>query len=168
MKKSKILKAILSPIIKGLAIFAIFGFALYVYASVDWPDDQPNPVTGVVGQLVGFTNPAVNGGRSGYKIANDLCDTAVTGSHICTADEISRSYAYSNAVLIAATASPGSTPAEYFVWINSGAPGFTANANDCLGWNSAAITSYGAIWNIKSKFFAINTCDQSRRFACCK
>ncbi len=168
MKKSKILKAILSPIIKGLAIFAIFGFAVYVYGAVNFPTEQPNPVTGIVGQLVGFSATAVNGTQGGYKSANNLCNTAVSGSHICMSEEITRSYAYDNAVLAAAQSDLGGGPTQYFVWINSGAPGYTANVNDCLGWNTASAASYGAIWNIKDKAFAINLCSDLRRFACCK
>ena len=172
MKKSKILKAILSPIIKGLAIFAIFGFAVYVYGAVNFPTEQPNPVTGVVGQLVGFSATAVNGNQGGYKSANNLCDTpaAVPGSHICMSEEITRSYAYDNAVLAAAQADPTlTTPEKYFLWINNGPPGYTATlSNDCGGWLKNAADSYGSIWNIKSKNFVINPCSNLRRFACCK
>ena len=167
MNKTKILKAILAPIGKGILIFAVFGLALYAYGSIVYPP-QPTPVTGVVGQFVGFSMSAVNGNRGGYKSANDLCNAIVPGAHVCIAEEIVRSYSSQNGTLINALNNKGTTPQEYFAWINNGAPGFTANANDCLGWKSPNTTSYGAIWNMTNDSFAINTCNNLRRFACCK
>lgn len=166
MKKT-ILNKLLAPIGKGILIFAVFGVCLYAYASVNFPASDPAPVTGIVGKLVGFSSPAVNGSQGGYLGANNTCSSAFVGSHICIAEEITRSYVNSNLALTTAVSNPGSTPEEYFVWINSGAPGYTANANDCLGWTSNSSGSYGALWNIAGNNFIINPCSNSRRFACC-
>ena len=163
MKKT-FLKKLLAPIGKGMIIFAVFGLGVYAYAQVDFPDTDPEPVTGVVGQLVGFSSLPVNGGQSGYLNANNACPA---GSHICIAEEITRSYVNGNLAIVNATNNPGSSPDEWFAWINNGAPGYFANVNDCLGWTTNASASYAAVWNVKGSSFAINHCGNTRRFACC-
>ena len=165
--KKILLNKLLAPIGKGFLIFAVFGLALYAYAAVDFPADDPAPVTGVVGQFVGFSNTQINGAQSGYLSANDACNIAIPDSHICIAEEITRSYVNGNPAITNATSSPGSTPNEWFAWINNGAPGYFANVNDCLGWTANASTSYAAVWNVKGSSFAINHCGNTRRFACC-
>ncbi len=163
MKKT-FLNKLLAPIGKGIIIFAVFGLSIYAYAAVDFPTSDPEPVTGVVGQFVGLSSASFDGSIGGYGDANELCPA---GSHICIAEEITRSYVNGNLALADAVDNPGSTRSEYFVWINSGAPGYEANVNDCKGWISNSPNSYGSIWNIKGNFFAINACDNSYRAACC-
>ena len=172
----KKMKSVLRPIYFGLGIFAVTGLAFTVFAyvsgGISWPDAAPTTVTGVVGQLVGFSSTAVNGDQGGYKTANGLCNTAVPGSHTCNATEITRSYAYDAPVLLDAVtkANNGTWPApdQYFAWVNNGPPGYTATlSNDCSGWKKATSDFYGSIWNIKGQSFVINTCDNTRRFACC-
>jgi hypothetical protein len=143
MKKSKILKAILSPIIKGLAIFAIFGLAVYVYGAISYPESEPNPVSGVVGIFMGlsstnFTTPG------GYNSASAQCNASYAGSHICTAMEIINTYNnYPNTF-------NSLTGADVRGWINNGPPGYLATpANDCNGWQTTGNTKYGSIWIFK-------------------
>ena len=168
MKKT-LLNKILAPIGKGIIIFAVFGLSVYAYATVNFPSADPGPVTGVVGQLAGFSSSPVDGARSGYQGANNACPA---GSHICIAEEITRSYVNGNLAIVNATndANGGAwtTPDMYFAWINNGPPGYTGTlSNDCGGWSNDTSTYYGAVWNIKSKNFVINTCDNVRRSACC-
>ena len=171
MKKT-ILNKLLAPIGKGILIFAVFGLSLYAYAvNFPTPVDSPATVTGVVGQLVGFSASPVDGDRGSYKDANDLCVSAIPGSHICIAEEITRSYVNGNLVITNATNDANSiwTISDmYFAWINNGPPGYTGTlSNDCGGWSQGTSAFYGAIWNVKAKNFVINTCDNTRRYACC-
>ena len=178
MKKSKILKAILSPVIKGLAIFAIFGLAVYVYASLDWPDDQPNPVTGVVGQFIGITETKFTIPQD-YETANNYCKTGNvvtptgpltdTDSHICSPMELISSYNHSNSAVKTQTG---------VALVNNGPPGYTSFSNDCLGWsnttgNYGGLPVYGAIWDFTKKFGKLSNCGDivatsNYSFACCK
>ncbi len=159
MKKTKIIKAILAPIGKGILIFAVFGFALYVYAAVvDFPDTAPMPVTGVVGMFVGIS-AETDGSASGYTNANLYCSSAHAGSHICTAMEIINTY----------NNNPSSLPGSGNVWINNGPPGYDqTQANDCMGWNSPDGEVFGSIWRFDSDDSGISPCVSSFQFACCK
>jgi len=165
----KVLHAILRPIVQGLIIFAVFGLGLYAYA-ITYPP-QPGPVSGIFGQLVGFTASPINGSQGGYKLASDLCNTAFSGSHVCVAEEITRSYVSQNPAITTATTNANgawNTPTMYFAWIDNGPPGYTGTlSNDCGGWTQPSATYYGSIWDMKGKNFVINTCDNMRRFACC-
>jgi len=161
MKKTKIFKAILAPIGKGILIFAIFGFALYVYAEVvDFPDTAPTPVTGVVGMFVDLSTSSTNGAVSGYTNANLYCSGAHSGSHICTAMEIINTY--NNYPSLVSSVSGNA-------WINNGPPGYDqTEANDCMGWNSSSGEVFGSIWRFDSDDSGISPCVLSFKFACCK
>jgi len=58
------------------------------------------------------------------------------------------------------------------IWISSGPPGYTANANDCMGYTSAATSDYGAIWVKLSAnsdgYGSLRYCNQTSPFACCR
>jgi hypothetical protein len=172
MKKSKIIKAILSPIIKGLAIFAVFGFALYVYGAISYPENEPNPVTGVVGIFVGLSGTTNVPAPGSYNNASAKCSTSspsttYAGSHVCTAMEIINTYNNYPSVFDTLTGT------DVRGWINNGPPGYTATpANDCGGWQVADGTKYGAIWlfnsTIAPKQASLQTCNNSYPFACCK
>jgi hypothetical protein len=56
-------------------------------------------------------------------------------------------------------------------WVAEGAPGYTANANDCSGWTNNTTTYLGAFWY----FIAggggngsLINCSQLKPIACCK
>lgn len=108
------------------------------------------------------TPATYNGSQSGYSGANALCAATVTGSHVCTTGEIMNTINSG----VGSTIPTGST-----LWITNGPPGFTANANDCIGWTSAVSGNYGTVW-IKlasgDGFGSLNGCNTPRSFACCK
>lgn len=162
MKKT-FLNKLLAPIGKGIIIFAVFGLSLYAYASVNFPTSDPSTVTGVVGQFVGLSSSTVDGSRGGYNGANNQCDS---GSHICIAEEITRSYVNGNLSIITATG---------MAWINNGPPGYVENlSNDCNGWKSNSPAMYGSVVNFDrgvpfiDDSFYIQPCIASYAFACCK
>ena len=159
----KLLKSLLSPIGKGLLIFAVFGAAVYVYAAVEFPDETPGPVSGVVGMYVGISDTArqgnFGGSADGYKGVNAECTSAFADSHICTAEEMINSYNHNNV--------PTLTTGR--AWINNGPPGdITSVVNDCQGWNSNLSTVFGSIWVFAGDKSSLTPCNQSLKFACCK
>ncbi|MCG2724997.1 MAG: hypothetical protein L6420_01860, partial [Elusimicrobia bacterium] len=123
-------------------------------------------LTGVVttAKWIGMSATALNGNRGGYANANAECTAAYSGSHICTNGEIMFS--------INSGQLGGSFPLNTPLWINNGPPGYTANANDCNGWTSAAATEYGALWNRAGAgdgYGSLQPCNGAvRKFACCK
>lgn len=165
MKKTKIIKAILAPIGKGILTFAVFGFAMYVYAAVvDFPDTSPTPVSGVVGMFVDVSTSSTNGAVSGYNNANETyCDiegdAVLDGAHICTAMEIINTY----------NNNPSALPSTGSAWINNGPPGYDqTQANDCMGWGSLDGEVFGSIWKFDTDDSSISPCSLPYQFACCK
>jgi hypothetical protein len=163
--KKQFVKKFFAPIGKGIAVFAVFGFALYAYAAITYPP-EPGPVTGVVGQFIGLSETNYTSGN-GYNSANAQCPT---GSHICTAMEIINTYNNNP------TAFNGLTGPDVRGWINNGPPGYLATpANDCNGWQTTSGTKYGSIWIFNldaqpsgAKQALLQTCNNSYPFACCK
>jgi len=167
MKKSSIKnfsKSLISASLRGLAVFAVFGFALYAYA-VTYPATQPNPVSGVVGLYVGKTPSTYQGGNAGsYETANSYCAAAHTDSHVCTPIEMINTYNHNPAAIAGETDS---------LWINNGAPAyFSSISNDCLGWSTSGTLFnqpvFGSIWDASNNYGVITTCNNSRAYACCK
>jgi hypothetical protein len=122
---------------------------------------------GPFGRYSGVT-AATNGKiTNGYAGARELCNAAVANSHVCTADEIIRSYEHSSAYSLP-------TPTGY-VWVDNGPPAYISDvSNDCMGWtddNSTAVSRgysvYGSIWDSTAKSAFMTTCDQSIPVACC-
>jgi hypothetical protein len=109
-----------------------------------------------------------NGSRGGYATANNLCKNSSIGgrmgSHICTSQDIINSYA--QGVL------PGTT-ATGMLWVNNGAPGYIKSlSNDCGGWNTSYVATYGSAININRSGLTANSfysqpCSTSYSFACC-
>jgi hypothetical protein len=56
------------------------------------------------------------------------------------------------------------------MWINGGPPGYTAPANDCVGWTSADSSKFGRKWRKDAVGGAgtLTFCNQSIQFACCR
>jgi hypothetical protein len=98
---------------------------------------------------------------NGYKSADALCNTAVSGSHACSIDEILKSIKCGVAL-----------PASGSGWINGGPPGYTAWSNDCNGWRSNSGTYYGRVWdfnNTSGGSGSMTTCNTPvLPIACCK
>lgn len=163
MKKTRvknISKQFISASLRGLASFAVFGFALYAYA-VSYPATDPGPVTGVVGLFVGETPSTYTGNAAGdYETANGYCDALEPGAHVCTPMEMINTYNHAPALLSGETAS---------FWINAGPPGYISNLNnDCNGWNSNSSTTFGSVWNTTNDSSFVTSCDLSRAYACCR
>ena len=163
MKKNSVKnfsKSLISASLRGLAVFAVFGTALYAYA-VAYPASQPNPVSGVVGLYVGKTAGTWDGNIGGYQTANNLCDAVESDSHICTPMEVVNTYNHNPAAVTGETG---------VVWLNSGAPANTVPAvNDCNGWNNNSLSYYGNVWSFDANDFSgILPCAFSLTIACCK
>ena len=67
---------------------------------------------------------------------------------------------------------PPTQPNPY-LWINSGPPGYTSNANDCKGWaktgSPLSNQNFGRIWNFDEQYGGLLPCDNAGfKFACCK
>jgi hypothetical protein len=115
-----------------------------------------------ISHYVTSTPVTYNGNQGGYSAVNAMCDALVTGSHVCTAEEILQTINSGNSASI-----PNSTT----LWINNGPPGYTTNANDCIGWTNAASTSFAPVWVKLASgdgFGALERCNASRSYACCK
>ncbi|HTM67767.1 MAG TPA: hypothetical protein VL426_00570 [Candidatus Binatia bacterium] len=101
---------------------------------------------------------------------NDIANGAsFLGSHVCKVDEILESIQCGQA------GDPIRTLGGNNAWINGGPPGInTANANDCIGWTSAAPTSFGRVWvfdNTTGGFGTLTGCNigsPGLKIACCK
>lgn len=121
------------------------------------------PSGGGIGSYVGKSVVAKKGNAGSYNLANNECSLgagALAGSHVCSADEIIRSYNDpANAI----------NPEAESLWFNNGPPGYIINvSNDCKGWNSISSTVFGSVWNATQKASYITSCDLSRKYACCK
>ena len=101
-----------------------------------------------------------NGSLVGYAAGTAICNSEISGSHMCTMDEVleaQNNNEYSN---FTAT-----------FRVSEGAPGYLANANDCSGWKDATTSSLGAIWvgnNINGGSGALVSCSAERAIGCCK
>jgi hypothetical protein len=102
------------------------------------------------------------GSQSGYSGANALCAAVVAGTHACTTGEIFNTIN---------TGAGATIPSGTTLWVSNGPPGYTANANDCMGWTSAVAGNYGTVW-VKlatgDGFGSLNVCNTARSFACCQ
>ncbi|OGJ81335.1 hypothetical protein A3J91_02410 [Candidatus Peribacteria bacterium RIFOXYC2_FULL_58_10] len=116
----------------------------------------------------GTTGSVSTGSLVGYKAGNEICAHEFTGSHMCQVDEIIATVEQDM------TAFSG----EENGWASMGAPGYTADANDCAGWTSADESYLGSWWEFSSdggvtvapgggKGFLTN-CAVSQPIACCR
>jgi len=125
-------------------------------------------LTGLQATYAGATSALYNGAQGGYGAVNTLCAAEFPGSHVCSTGEI---------IFSINTGKFAAFPAGATMWISNGPPGYTATANDCIGWTSAADTPagvYGAVWNKEATgdgYGTLNRCDgvigSPRQFACC-
>jgi hypothetical protein len=109
------------------------------------------------------TSTGDNNGVPGYVAANNLCNTASTGSHVCTPDEI----------LNTISSGLGSRIPIAQIWIFSGPPGYTANAMDCGGRTvGLGVDNYGTTWYKSATngegYGSLAFCNQGYKLACCK
>lgn len=116
-------------------------------------------------QYAGKTAGSYDGNRGGYGQADNYCLSYGAGAHVCRAGEIIDNISRGVNLIISETGT---------AWINNGAPGYTARANDCVGWKSTspsiedASIVYGAFWDFDSKDGWVASCNVQKPFACCK
>lgn len=162
MKKSHIKtlsKSFLSASTKGLIAFAVFGLSAFVYAAVTYPPN-PEPVSGIVGTVVGATATNHSGNLGGYEAMNTLCGAVDPDSHVCSPMEVVNTYNHDPAAL-------GVLSGVY--WLNSGAPGNTQpTVNDCKGWTDNTLGVYGNVWSTTNDHSGILPCAASLPVLCCK
>ena len=152
-------KSLISASLRGLAVFLVFGTALYAYA-VTYPDPAPGPVSGVVGLYVGATDFTSNGNVGSYELVNGYCSSKYPGTHICNPMEIINTYNHNPSAL------PGPIGS---LWLNSGPPAFTERApNDCNGWTVDTDDFFATSWSFTLNFGTASSCDGVQAFACCK
>ena len=99
-----------------------------------------------------------------YTLCHSTCDTAFTGTHLCSINEILDTMVDKNVSAIDEWTGT--------VWIAGGPPGYLADANDCLGWTSASNQDLGRFWDFDDTTddgmgWLVN-CAQSKSLACCK
>lgn len=174
----KILNWLKDAGLKALVILLVVVAGFYAYGAINWPTGEPNPTTGVVGIFVGYTDTSFINSQS-YSAVNDWCanENVITpdgtvnglGAHVCTPDEMLNSY---NHMTAGSPIHDDNYAGPATLWVNSGPPGYTANANDCKGWS--AITSpsdnpnFGTVWNFSEKYGGLLHCRTGKQFACCK
>ncbi len=120
-----------------------------------------------VSKFIGTTTALTNGlfatgTLQGYAAANDICNAEFSGSHFC------RTYDILVTVEQDDLTSWGTANAD--AWIAEGPPGFTANSNDCNGWNEGGIDYLGAFWVFNSDtggYGKLVNCTQIKSIACC-
>lgn len=125
---------------------------------------------GGVGSFIGITTATsdgiiTSGADTGYKAANTICNNEYAGSHMCTSDEIANTIANnSDLTTVFTTGEQG--------WIFEGAPGFTANSNDCNGWvRNDNIDYYGAFWLFDTSGGGagwLAPCNNVKPMTCCR
>lgn len=116
---------------------------------------------------VGVT-PATNGGVGGYTGAKERCSAAISGSHLCTVEEVLRS------IQCGAFTRVG-TPNNARFWLSGGPPGYLEAANDCSGWTSGsepgAENQFGRFWIYDTQTGGrgtLSSCSESYAYSCCK
>ncbi len=121
--------------------------------------------------ITGDAYPGDLGGGGGYFSANTKCTltyTQMPGVHVCSTAEMLNSIKCAKAYPPHKILDPGLNGLD--VWIQDGPPGYTANANDCQGWQSASGGDLGRIWRLSSSNGGqgfLTTCNQQIKFACC-
>lgn len=134
---------------------------------------------GCMGKVfVGLTSTGGGGGNGIYSVsaiggsyyaANAKCAADFPGSHVCRSEEILESISCSAAGDPIRDSGFSGVPA----WINGGPPGYAAMANDCIGWQSSAVSAYGRVWifdAVTGGYGTQTTCNTSPglNIACCK
>lgn len=125
------------------------------YCRTSWPMS--------LGLFVGFS-AASTGIAGGYTGANAACNTAQIGSHVCEVAEMMNTINQNVTAYFTGVANGTD------MWINGGPPGFTAPANDCVGWTDASSSKFGRKWrkDVQGGQGTLTFCNQPIQFACCK
>jgi len=108
-------------------------------------------------------NVTTTGGLTGYVAGNAICNARLSGSHMCSAEEI--------IYLIRAVGPNPLFNGLDYAWVSNGPPGYLAPSNDCNGWKSSADNNYGPFWEFATSTGGrgvLSPCDQLKPLACCK
>lgn len=107
------------------------------------------------------TGNITSGSLNGYLAANAICNAQYPGTHMCQMHEI----------LNTINANKTLTNFTDTFRVSEGAPGFTANANDCDGWKSEDGSSLGSIWignTTNGGSGSLVACNAERAIGCCQ
>ncbi len=158
--------AIASPA-TGLQIFNTTTNSVEFYNGTSWVS------SGTGAKVVQTTTTTYDGnfthaGTStvGYQAANNICNDFLSGSHLCQTSEIITIIANED---ISATGLDFDNLAN--AWVIEGPPGYTANANDCLGYTTNSNTALGAWWDFNANGGGMGwlvNCEEKRAIDCCK
>ena len=129
-------------------------------------ENGTNGINGTFATFVGLTSAAytgnvTNGTLKGYSAVNNICNLTFIGSHLCEYSEIKGSI--NSGISLGATT----------FWFSNGPPGYTANANDCLGFTSSSGSYLGAFWDPTSTTDVygsgwLTACSGTKKLGCCK
>lgn len=106
-----------------------------------------------------YNGNLVNGASVGYTAGDEICAAEFSGSHFCMEIEVLKTNE------LYPTAGYTGT-----YWMKKGAPGYTAEANDCSGWTTASSLSLGPFWNYGYAGVGqgkLTNCAQLKKLACC-
>lgn len=121
-------------------------------------------VNGTLGVVVGFTSGTYDGDLSydtytGYEAGNARCNADFPGSHFCLEVEVMNSNIIDG------------TNHGVQAWVVKGAPGYTANANDCEGWTKTT-DEIGPFWDYTENSGVgagkLTPCTSTLKLACCR
>jgi hypothetical protein len=124
-----------------------------------------NITNNTLGNIVGVTTTSYDGdldfgAEIGYVAGNSICNSEFSGSHFCYEVEILNSIKNNN-YSWSGTA-----------WYARGAPGYTANADDCAGWTTNSNVYLGPFWNWDGNAYAgygrLTNCAQTKTLLCCR
>lgn len=104
------------------------------------------------------------GGKEGYIAANAACATDFgAGARMCQVSDIISS-------IVEGDMQTFVDNNFVTVWAAEGAPGFTANANDCNGWQNGTNDYLGGAWTLKSNGGegTLINCSNPLPIACCQ
>lgn len=117
------------------------------------------------GAIVGNTSSSYNGSITsgsdiGYVAANSICNSEYPNSHFCLEVEILKTISAGNYSFVGTG------------WMAKGAPGYTANADDCSGWTTSSNVYLGPFWNWDANSQAgrgaLTNCAQTKPLFCCR
>jgi len=127
------------------------------------PSLTTTPISQIVTTTVMFNGNITTGTLAGYVAGNNICNAQLSGSHMCSAEEI--------IYLIRAKGPNPLFNGLNYAWVSNGPPGYLAPSNDCNGWKSSADNNYGPFWEFATSTGGrgvLSPCDQFKPLACCK
>ncbi len=126
-------------------------------------------------KYAGKTVTSYDGSMGGYTVASDRCSAAIAGTHICTPEQLLRTFE-------CARQNPGTYAGKFGLplpptdgssgWISNGSPGATSpSVNDCMGFTSNSALIYGNLWTFNAGndgWGSSTSCTSVIPIVCCK